>query len=346
MIRSLDASQWDELAPTFRDLSYQQCRSYCEQAASDAAAKYDPIGIYQGTELVGLANLRVKMSPLPSFGIAYLSYGPLTARDDGFSDERFAFCIDALKREYVDNRKLMLRIVPPVRGGQWCNSEIRLLEKHGFHLSRGRESNETFILDLIPPLADIRKNLDGKWRGHLSKAQRSNIKVTRSVALEDFDRLKPIFQTLIERKGFSTRRDVDFFRRVQANEQKALQLVVHLAWHDDELIAGHIGSFVGETAVYLVGASTAKGRDLRASYLLLWETIEHAKSAGNRFYDLGGINERANPNVFSFKKGLSGRHVIEPAAYDYPPNAFARAALGLMESGYGWLQSLRNALRR
>lgn len=338
MIRKLDNDQWDKLVQTFRDLPYQQCRSYCEQAAIDAAATCEQVGIYRDTELLGLANIRVKVVPLLSFGIAYLSYGPLTARDDSFSDEHFAFCIDALKREYVDRRNLVLRIVPPVRGGRWCDAEIRLLENHGFRRSKGRDPHETFIVDLSPPLTEIRKTLDGKWRGHLSKAQRSKIEVTRSAALDDFDRFKPIFQTLIERKEFTTRRDVEFFQRVQAAEHEALQLVIHLAWHDGVLIAGHIGSFVGDTAVYLVGASTSKGRDLRASYLLLWETIEYAKSNGNLFYDLGGINERANPNVYSFKKGLGGRHLIEPSAYEHAPGFFARTALGLIETGYRFLR--------
>jgi len=338
MISKLDSDQWDRLAQAFRDLSYQQCRSYCEQAAADAVATCEAVGIYRDAELVGLANIRVKVVPLSSFGIAYLASGPLTARDDSFSDEHFAFCIDALKREYVDKRNLVLRIAPPVRGGRWCDAEMRLLESHGFRRSKARDLHETFIVDLAPPLAEIRKNLDGKWRGHLSKAQRSKIEVTRSVALDDFDRLKPIFQTLIEQKGFTTSRDVEFFQRVQAAEHEASRLVIHLAWHDGVLIAGHIGSYVGDTAVYLVGASTSTGRDLRASYLLLWETIEYARSKGNLFYDLGGINERTNPTVYSFKKGLGGRHIVEPGAYEIAPTFFARTALGLMETGYRLLR--------
>lgn len=340
-IRTLTRDQWDTLVQTFRDLSYQQCRSYCEEAARDTGATCELIGIYRDTELVGLANVRIRISPLLSFGIAYLSCGPLTARDDLFSGGVFGFCIEALKREYVEKRNLLLRLVPPLRGGQWFDAEIGLLENYGFRRSKRYEPYKTFILDLSPPLAEIRKNLDGKWRGHLSKAQRSDIEVTHSVALSDFDHLEPIFQTLIEHKRFTTRRDVKFFRRVQASEQSALQFVVHLAWHNDELIAGHIGSFVGDTAVYLVGAQTSKGRDLRASYLLLWKAIEHAKSKGNLFYDLGGINERENPSVYSFKKGVCGRHVVEPGAYEYAPSSFASAALGLMQAGYGWLQHLR-----
>src|SRR5262249_4365112 len=161
-------------------------------------------------------------------------------------------------------------------------------ETRGFHLLGSRRPHETFILELGKPLDDIRRGLDGKWRGHLSKAQRSNIEITRSTAAPaDFDRFEPMFLDLIQSKGFATRQDVACFRRVQEDAHAVELLVAHLAWHSGELIAGHIGSFVGDTAVYLLGASTAKGRELRASYLLQWAVIEYAKSRGNLYYDLG-----------------------------------------------------------
>jgi lipid II:glycine glycyltransferase (peptidoglycan interpeptide bridge formation enzyme) len=133
---------------------------------------------------------------------------------------------------------------------------------------------------------------------------------------------------------------IAFFRRVQAGEQSAQQLVLHLAWQEGELIAGHIGSFVGDTAVYLVGAATAKGRELRASYLLQWAVIEHAKSVGNLFYDLGGIDAQANPNVYSFKKGIGGRQVTEAGTYEFAPGPLTCRLLHFMEDAYSRLQSL------
>ena len=108
------------------------------------------VGIYRDTELVGLANIRIKVVPLLSFGIAYLSCGPLTARDNSFSEEHFAFCIDALKREYVDKRNLLLRLVPPVRGGRWCDAEIRLLENHGFRRSKGTRASRDVYRGFVP----------------------------------------------------------------------------------------------------------------------------------------------------------------------------------------------------
>jgi hypothetical protein len=338
-IKRLTREQWDDLTPSFCDLSYRQCGSYAEAAARDVGATAEFVAIYRSTALIGMACLRIKMVPIFRLGIAYLDYGPITARGKDPSIEMFCSCLGALRREYVEKRRLMLRVVPPLRGGGW-RAEANGLEISGFRRSERHKPYETFILDLSTSLADIRKNFDGKWRGHLSKAQRSNIEVTRSLTLDDFDRLEPMFHSLIKSKGFSTRRDVAFFRRVQEGEQSAQKLAIHFAWHKGELIAGHIGSFVGDTAVYLVGAATTKGRELRASYLLQWAVIEHAKSVGNLFYDLGGIDAQANPSVYNFKKGVGGRQVTEAGTYELAPGPLTSRLLHFMEDVYARLHSL------
>jgi Acetyltransferase (GNAT) domain len=340
-IKQLTREQWDELSPKFRDLSYRQCGAYADAAASEVGGMSEFIAIFQASELIGLANVRVKMVPFSNFGIAYSNYGPLTTRSDEFSAELFGYCLDALKQTYVESRGLMLRIIPPLRGGRWLEAQADCLRSRGFRSSIRDKPHETFILDLTTSLSDIRKNFDGKWRGHLSKAERSNIEVTKSVELVDFDRLEPMFINLVQSKGFTTRQDVAFFRRVQQKARADQRLVVHLAWHAGELIAGHIGSFVGDTAVYLIGAASSKGRELRGSYLLQWAVIEHAKSVGNLFYDLGGIDQRMNPNVYTFKKGLSGRHVAELGCYEVQPGALTTHVLNLLENAFIYLRNLR-----
>jgi hypothetical protein len=337
-VRRLTKMEWDALAPGFRDLSYRQCSSYAEEAARDIGAASEFIGVFQADEIVGLANVRVKMVPLLPFGIAYINYGPLSARGDEFSAEPFGDCLDALRREYVDQRRLVLRIVPPLRGGQYLDAQVRCVEMHGFQPCAPRKLHETFILDLQRPLTEIRKSFDGKWRNDLSKAQRANIKVTRSVALADFDWFETLFLTLIQRKGFSVRQDVAFFRRVQENAQDDQRLVAHLAWHNGELVAGHVGSFVGDTAIYLLGAANSKGRDLRASYLLQWAAIEHAKCVGNLFYDLGGIDQKYNPDVYRFKRRLNGRRVAEMGPYELAPARLTRRALYFLEAAYNTIR--------
>lgn len=333
-LKKLTRDEWDMLARSFSDLSYRQCSSYAVAAAKNVGAQPEFIGIFDGQKLIGLANVRVKTLPLAFFGLAYINYGPLTARISDFSPALFGNCLSAISKEYVVRRRLVLRIVPPLRGGVQQEAQVACLEAHGFRPLTAHTRHETLILDLSGSLNDIRKQFDRKWRNHLSKAQRANITITRSNSLADFDRLEPIFSKLMQEKRFCTQQDVSFFRRVQEDAHGAQEIAVHLAWHDNELLAGHIGSFVGDTAVYLLGASNSKGRALRASYLLQWAAIEYARRMGNVFYDLGGIDPQNNPGVFAFKNGLRGRRVGEVVPYELAHGHLSGLALHVVEGTY------------
>ncbi len=333
-LKTLTRDEWDKLAPAFRDLSYRQCSSYAVTAAENVGAQPEFIGIFDGQKLVGLASVRVKTLPFSFPGLAYINYGPLTARNAGFSTELFDNCLTAIRKEYVERRRLVLRIVPPLRGGGQQQAQAACLEAHGFRPLGVHARHETLILDLSGPLNDIRKQFDRKWRNHLSKAERANITITRSNSVLDFDRLEPIFSNLMREKRFFTRQDVSFFRRVQENAHSAQEIVIHLAWNGNELLAGHIGSFVGDTAVYLLGASNSKGRALRASYLVQWAVIEYAKRMGNVFYDLGGIDPQNNPGVFAFKNGLRARRVAEVVPYELAHGHLSGLAVHVVESTY------------
>jgi len=331
--------EWDSLTSRFRDLSYQQCGSYSEIAARDMGATSEFLGIFRAEELIGLASVRVKTISFLPVGVAYIHYGPLTACRDEFASEPFGYCLNALRKEYVDERHLMLRIVPPLHGGQWLEAQSACLETRGFRSNVRYKSRETFILDLGDPLPDIRTRFDSKWRNDLSKALRSNIKITRSTKLVDLDRFDNLFRDFVKSKGFIVRQNVDFLKRVQECAREAHKTVAHLAWYDGELVAGHIGSFVGDTAVYLLGAANPRGRELRASYLLQWAAIEHAKSTGNLFYDLGGIDQETNPDVYRFKKRLNGRRVLEIGPYEIAPSQLTKHALHFLEKAYGLIRS-------
>jgi hypothetical protein len=340
-IKHLTRKEWDELAPLFLDLSYRQCGSFSETAAESTNASSEFVAIIQADTLVGLSNVRIKRVPLSPFGIAYVHHGPLSQRRAEDSRESFGACLDALKEEYVERRHLMLRVVPPTGGGYSLEAQVACLEARGFRRSTSQKALETFVLDLTQSLPDIRRNFDAKWRTDLLKSEKSNLNITKSTDLVDFDRFEPLLQDLSRTKGFTSGRDTAFFRRVQAKAEGYEKMVVHLAWHENELVAGHIGSFAGDTVVYLLGASTAKGRELRASYLLQWNVIEYAISNGNSCYDLGGIDQNENPNVYRFKKRLNGQHVTEVGPYEFAPGRLTERVLQLVEYAHGALSRRR-----
>lgn len=344
--RPMAREQWDASAPLFRDLSYRQCGAYAEAAAKDVGARAEFIGIYEQRDLVGLASVRVKTLPLVSLGVAYVNHGPLTMRTDAFVPERFAACVAALTETYVDRRRLLLRIAAPQGGGEHNEARVACLDQHGLRPAEEPHRLETFIVDLDRSLPSIRKQFDRKWHASLCKAEQSGIAVTRSQDPADFARFEALYDGLVERKGFFARQGAAFFSAVSRQAIVSDQLVAHLAWHENELVAGHVGSFVGDTALMILAAANPRGRDVLASFALQWAVIQHAKAAGNRYYDLGGIDQAANPDVYRFKKRLGGRHVTSAGTFELAPSRSRKMALDVMEDTWNHLRSTKARLAK
>lgn len=335
----------EALGAGLRDCSWRQAPAYAAHAARDMGARAELVAFASGGERLGMAAVRVKTLPLVGLGIAYVAQGPAVSASGAFDATRMRVAIEALTNEYVRRRGLVLRIQPPLYRGEDQAEIAALFTGLGFSALR-RPPYRTILLDLAPTLDQLRAKLAGKWRTELSRAERQGISVTRSSGVEAFERFLPLFEQLAAQKGFSASQDAAFFRDLaRASDGPPDQLVVHLAEHEGECIAGHIGSFTGDTAVYLLGAANAKGRELRASYLLQWSVIEHAKSLGQDVYDLGGIDEAANPDVFKFKNRMGGRIVEAPAGFEKAPGAFAARAVAAAEAALPAVRSLARKLR-
>jgi hypothetical protein len=68
---------------------------------------------------------------------------------------------------------------------------------------------------------------------------------------------------------------------------------------------------MGDSAIYLLGATSDDGLNAKGAYLLQWTLIQWLKESGFKWYDLGGIDPEGNPGVYSFKRGLSGTDVSQ-----------------------------------
>jgi lipid II:glycine glycyltransferase (peptidoglycan interpeptide bridge formation enzyme) len=81
---------------------------------------------------------------------------------------------------------------------------------------------------------------------------------------------------------------------------------VLLAHKEGQLCAGLIYSAIGDTAIYLFGATNRIALETSAAYLLQWEAVKRLKERGVRAYDLNGIDPALNPGVYQFKTRLAG----------------------------------------
>ncbi|MHA7820213.1 MAG: lipid II:glycine glycyltransferase FemX [Erythrobacter sp.] len=301
--------------------SWRQMPAYSKVAASDQGAESRYLQVVSENQRVALANVRVKRMPVLSVGVAMIAQGPVMLAEEGV--DRAAVCTE-LARHVGGTMGLTLRINPPLQVG------IDPAPLQSPFASIPGSQYETFAIDLAPDLDQLRKTLNGKWRTDLRRGERSGVTITRSSAEEDFLAFQPLLEQLAAGKGFDVPQDARFFAEVAQLAQEPERIVIHLAHHEGRVIGGHVGAFSGDTAVYLIGATNDEGRDLRASFLLQWAVIEHAKSLGLRWYDLGGADEVGNPYVFRFKKRMGGHHHIGPpmieAAAPWPRGAIARLA--------------------
>jgi len=332
-VQPVDRSEWLTLAAQFHDHSYRQTWEYGRLLADKRRATSSHIKIMQGNDLLGLADVRIKRAPFLG-GVAYISGGPLTRRSPSGDPDRLAACLDALRQEFVDAQGLILRIHGTLGDPAWLEHSAAVFAAQGFTPAAHGTTYRTLVVDLQPSLADIRSALAQKWRNCLNKAQRTNPAPAITTRIEDFDRFATLFAPFVDRKGFSVDLGAEFYRAVQSHSDTAESLTLTILESEGKLLAGHLSSMLGDTCVYLLGATSDEALKTNAAYLLQWHVIEAARQRGLRWYDLGGIDPEANPGVFHFKSGLSGREMRAPGPFELAPRALRTRFILAAESAY------------
>ena len=328
--------------PTMAGHSYRQLISFGVVTAARMRAKVETVGVFDGDRCVGLANVRIKRLPLTVGGIAYISGGPLIP-EDGAGDE-LRLTLQALADEYVRRRKLVLRVMPPVEWSlaEWsCDDAFTSL---GFQLASDVRPYRTMMIDLSDDEAAIRSRLHPKWRNCLSSAEHGGLTVRVSTDDDDLARFGQLHRDLMARKGFDVELDVDVYRRVHRMSTVGERLEVRLVEQDGVPVAGHVSSALGQSEVYLLGASTPEGNRQKASYLLQWDALMAAHARGMKWYDLGGIDPDENRGVYRFKARMSGIDVTAPGPYELLPGGIRARLTRAAERLYRTIR--RRSVRR
>ena len=115
-----------------------------------------------------------------------------------------------------------------------------------------------------------------------------------------------LYRALTHRKEFDVDLTPEFYLQSQKKLAEYERFIITLVYEGGQPVAGHVASFLGDTCVYLLGATNEAGLKNKSAYLAQWSVIHKAKERGCRFYDLGGIDPENNPGVHHFKKGLGG----------------------------------------
>jgi lipid II:glycine glycyltransferase (peptidoglycan interpeptide bridge formation enzyme) len=96
-------------------------------------------------------------------------------------------------------------------------------------------------------------------------------------------------------------------------------------------MSGLVGTAMGDTGIYLLGATSDAGMKSKGSYLLQWQMMQQLKARGCRWYDLGGINPDRNPGVYHFKQGLGGQEVHQLNRVELEGSLLSGVCVGLAD---------------
>ena len=324
-------AEWSRMLDRFEDANLYQTWSYGEVRWGKKNLSH--LVLKRNNEVVGMAQLRIVRPTKFNFGMAYLRWGPLChRRGEELNAEVAAGMARALHQEYVSKRRLLLQILPNAFAG----SPRGTLFQSAFSAftpepHTAANSYRTFLVDLSPPLAELRRNLDAKWRNKLTQSEKKGLKVVAGNGTAEYRTFCAMYSQMWKRKAFETTVDIAEFGRIQESLPEGHRMRILLCEQDGVPVAGIVISAIGDSAIYLLGATSDDGLNAKGAYLLQWTAMQWLKENGIRWYDLGGIDPEGNPGVYSFKRGFSGSDVSQltplVACTSVTSSAIVRASL-------------------
>jgi hypothetical protein len=341
-IECIDQAKWDSLAARFCDHNVRQLWSYGTILALRQGAASAHVAIRTGSRVIGIADVRVRTIPVVGGGIAYVSGGPLTRTGSAHDLDDLHRAMCSLIDEYVRRRGLVLRVALPLGPVEWNARASELMAELGGVVQPSIRQYRTSVVDLTSSLPQIRARLAQKWRNCLNAAERNGLTVVEGDGDALFARFEQLSREFRQRKQFAVQLDLAFYRDVRRHAGAAVSggaLEVSLAELNGVPVAGMLCSTLGDTAVYLLGATATDGLRTKAAYLLQWNAIVRAKSRDICNYDLGGIDPNENPGVSHFKAGLRGGERAGVAPFDFHSRAIRGRIVLLAERAYRFTRS-------
>lgn len=305
-VDTCDDGTWSQILEEFDDASIYQTWSYAAVIAG--RRKTSHLILRKNGDIVAIAQARIAKLPFINAGIAYIHWGPLWRRRATEMDvDIFRQVLRALRNEFAYKRGLVLRVFPILFDNDPASlSEI--LTEEGFSPVSSVARGRTILMDLSPTLEELRGGMGSHTKRELKTAGRGGLEVIEGTGEELLETFIGIYTEMVSRKNFVEPNDINQFKLIQSQLPEKYKMRITLCKSGQELCAGLVYSAVGNTAIYLFGATSNAGMRSRGSYLLQWKAVEDLKQKGVAIYNLNGINPTTNPGTYRFKKDFSGKN--------------------------------------
>jgi peptidoglycan pentaglycine glycine transferase (the first glycine) len=179
----------------------------------------------------------------------------------------------------------------------------------------------TVLLDLKPDLEVLLGKMKQKTRYNIRLAERKGVSV-RLGTLDDLKMLYRMYAETANRDEFVIRGE-NYYLDLWATFIRAGLAEPLIAEVDGEPAAALVIFRFAGGAWYMNGMSRPAHREKMPNYLLQWEALRRAKTAGATVYDLWGAPDVFDESdslwgVYRFKEGFSGEVVRHIGAWDFP----------------------------
>lgn len=301
----ISARRWDKATAGVGHLALQQHRTYGEMIQRVGGTVKRAV-IRDADGPLALAQVQER-SVVGLFRLAMVMMGPVWLRQ--VSAEVQAAALAALAQSYPTTGRTAVLVMP-------AEDDVAALKL--LRAPRMVSSYHTALLDLTPPLEELRAGLKGKWRNRLVAAEKSALTV-RTMG----DRPEA-YQWLLDKETAQRKRQryaampvemVPAFQDV-AGRSQILALAARLDGVD---VAGCLFLIHGPTATYHIGWSSPDGRALNAHNLIQWTAMERLKGKGVKTLDLGGLTGDRSDGMVRFKLGTGARPISQAGTYLLKP---------------------------
>jgi hypothetical protein len=343
---TVNRQAWHKIINQFADVNIYQTWSY--DAIRCGEKNISHMVLRAGNKIIAAAQARIVRIPVIGLGAVYLRWAPFWQLRNQTPDPLvFRLALRALRNEYVIRRGLILRIFPILYNDNDSNHAFTdVLSREGYIPVPDEDPGRTLIMDIRQPIEDVRKKFDQKWRNCLNKSEHNNLEVIEGTDDDLFADFIVLYRALLDRKQFQEPNDINEFRMIQKDLPPEHKMRIFLCQSNGVSSAGVICATVGETGVYLFGATNDEGMSNKGSYLLQWKAIQWMKNNGCGYFNLNGINPDKNPGSYHFKSGLSGKNgqdVSYLGRFDCYPGAIKA---GLAHAADAALPSLKKILTK
>ena len=253
--------------------------------------------------IVGAAQILIRMLPWPLKSLAYVPRGPVT--DESNREEMLNLLSNYVK---TTHKSVALKIEPDCfdykTPSGWVKSANYILP------------SRTISLDLNKPEDEILGDMENQTRRYIRKSAKSEVKIKRVTNREDLDKCLAIYHTTSKRAKFNLHSDqyyYDVFDKMKDFSP------VFAAYVDDQLIAFLWLAISAEVAYEFYAGMSDAGRPLSVNHALKWYAIRKCKEWGLSRYDFGGLIEGG---VEAFKMGWARQDTKLAGTFDKPLSIF------------------------